>query len=608
MSPGFLVLFAQFVLAALACLGLYRLWRRVSLANRAVYWLVTIGVLVRAIGAQVAFWLSFLYIPIGKSLQTGRGLWTFGSDAARFYFPIASAAAFDGPLAILTLSKTVSSVFYVQAFAAALFLFGFVTSVAILINLAAYLGCCAMALWLANGKNQRMAVFAIGAMSLSPSFIFWSFQPLKDVLFLFLVAMFFAAARFWQDAWRSDEPSRRIRSAALATAAMTAALYGVAGTRWYFALLLLCAVVPFTLISIIRAHHRLASSVAAAAMLLILGWAFFAGAGPYVPADLREAALGSGLRGRAKIPGMILANIRASRKSFDHAGGATLIGAGGAIRTIDTSLNEKEARVVRSVFGHVDLPPATTSTTIAHPHPAAQPPAPESRAVKPAAASPPPVVKKAKPASAPVPVQPPTDRVASQSAPPAKAPAPARVPSATPVVSPAPPATANTGPDAKKPDLTGDPKIDTVAMPVSPLARFAAGLVAVLLPRAVAQRFGILDMAGGRGLWLFAELDTVAFDIVLIGAVLAIVHGLRRRSLKEPVFWMMLIVTTLITVALAYTVSNFGTLLRHRDMILLGLVLLPLAIPASSPETSAPAIPQAPASASPARRFTSSSV
>jgi len=42
-----------------------------------------------------------------------------------------------------------------------------------------------------------------------------------------------------------------------------------------------------------------------------------------------------------------------------------------------------------------------------------------------------------------------------------------------------------------------------------------------------------------------------------------------------------LLVTCGIGLALVYTVSNFGTLFRHRDMILAGLVLLPLALAAS---------------------------
>jgi hypothetical protein len=47
------------------------------------------------------------------------------------------------------------------------------------------------------------------------------------------------------------------------------------------------------------------------------------------------------------------------------------------------------------------------------------------------------------------------------------------------------------------------------------------------------------------------------------------------------VFWLTLLVTVAIGLALVYTVSNFGTLFRHRDMLLAGLVLLPVALAAS---------------------------
>lgn len=84
-------------------------------------------------------------------------------------------------------------------------------------------------------------------------------------------------------------------------------------------------------------------------------------------------------------------------------------------------------------------------------------------------------------------------------------------------------------------------------------------------------------MRGGQGLWLFVEVDTIIFDIVLGFALFSIGAAVRRRTLVTPLFWMMLFVTGAIGLALVYTVSNFGTLFRHRDMILVGLVLLPLA-------------------------------
>jgi hypothetical protein len=99
----------------------------------------------------------------------------------------------------------------------------------------------------------------------------------------------------------------------------------------------------------------------------------------------------------------------------------------------------------------------------------------------------------------------------------------------------------------------------------------------MIIPRTIAQRLGILDLRGGRGLWLFADFDTIVFDVVCLFCIVALVGAIRRRERLEPAFWLILIVTVVIGGLLAYTVSNFGTLFRHREMVLLGLLLLPLA-------------------------------
>jgi len=116
-----------------------------------------------------------------------------------------------------------------------------------------------------------------------------------------------------------------------------------------------------------------------------------------------------------------------------------------------------------------------------------------------------------------------------------------------------------------------------MVLPVSPIARILAGTAAIVMPHALGQWLGIVDVRGGRGLWLFVEVDTIVFDIALAFAVFSIAVAVRRRTIGAPVFWLTLFVTGAIGLALVYTVSNFGTLFRHRDMLLVGLVLLPLA-------------------------------
>ena len=133
-----------------------------------------------------------------------------------------------------------------------------------------------------------------------------------------------------------------------------------------------------------------------------------------------------------------------------------------------------------------------------------------------------------------------------------------------------------------RPAAADDRLVRPILIPASNAARLAAGFAALVLPRAIAQRLGILDVRGGRGLWLFAEVDTVVFDAVVIFSIVSLVGAIRRRALGEPVFWLTFLVTLMLASALAYTVSNFGTLFRHRDMIMFGLLLASIAAPASA--------------------------
>src|ERR1043166_9984612 len=123
----------QLLLALVAGWLVFQLWRRVTAASRPIFWLVTIGTLVRAIGGLLGFWISYLHLPLGRSLQLGRGLWFFGVDGAMF-FDFSAAAAAHGPIAILYLDKGLPSPFFLQILAAAILLFGTVSSVAILLN------------------------------------------------------------------------------------------------------------------------------------------------------------------------------------------------------------------------------------------------------------------------------------------------------------------------------------------------------------------------------------------------------------------------------------------------------------------------------------------
>jgi hypothetical protein len=119
--------------------------------------------------------------------------------------------------------------------------------------------------------------------------------------------------------------------------------------------------------------------------------------------------------------------------------------------------------------------------------------------------------------------------------------------------------------------------------PRSNLARVIIGTSAMLVPRFIGSRLGLINVGGGRGLWLFADFDTLLFDATILCA-LALSFASRRRF--GPFFWPLLLMTAALLPALGYVSTNFGTLFRHRAMILLLVSMLPLMrIAVSAPDS-----------------------
>jgi hypothetical protein len=106
--------------------------------------------------------------------------------------------------------------------------------------------------------------------------------------------------------------------------------------------------------------------------------------------------------------------------------------------------------------------------------------------------------------------------------------------------------------------------------------RVFIGAVAMLVPRVVGETAGWVEIGGGRGLFAFAELDTVLLDVVILLAAALIVWQWRAGRVPHPAFWFVLAMTILVAVPLAYQAGNFGTLFRQRNMVAVGVMVLPL--------------------------------
>ena len=101
----------------------------------------------------------------------------------------------------------------------------------------------------------------------------------------------------------------------------------------------------------------------------------------------------------------------------------------------------------------------------------------------------------------------------------------------------------------------------------------------MFLPRLLAESLGIIRVGGGRGLWLFAEIDTIVFDLVLLYAIVYCTRSLSRGRARMTATFVACIVVLVMTAGpMLYTVNNFGTLFRLRLMVYYLAAILPVTL------------------------------
>lgn len=444
------------VALALAACGVW--WIRIS-ADRTVRTIVAVGLLARAVPGLALFWISAQRLPIGSSLQLDPGFWFFGLDA-EIYYRLAVAAATQGLGAIAVLAPALPSVFYVKSLAAALYLFGLSPASSLLFNLFAYaaLVSCAIRWHTRSGSSTVTLLVTVSAVSLAPSWILWTYQPLKDTYFLLLVGLYFYAADRWYRRLLADTWSWAAAIGVLGVLAIIT--FGIAGIRWYFAVVLVL-MIPIALLTTLggRWHGSWWRAIAATLAIGLLLEVAVSGAGPNVPVWLRTVARPSSVQALLEIR-YIAANATSALR-IAHAGSVRVAGA-----TRIQLLRDEGSSLT------------------------------------------------------------PTDTAA----------------------------------DASAVDL------------------MRGNLAAMLLPRWLASRIGRVTIGGGRGLWAFADLDTVFFALTILASGWVVRRQFGQGDRLGPAFWHVIAVTVVITLLLAYEAANFGTLFRLRSMIALGIALLPLTL------------------------------
>ncbi|HEX7830496.1 MAG TPA: hypothetical protein VF787_12620, partial [Thermoanaerobaculia bacterium] len=395
-------------------------------------------------------------------------------------------------------------------------------AISILLNVAVYLGMSLLIVrWAARYKVPAnvtaLPLFAVGYL---PSWILWALQPLKDAYFCFLIVLFAFAVDSFVRAWK--RPAGKRAASIIGNGLLVLfTTHLLAGVRWYYAAMAIVAafLVCLTILFVRQGGRELALRVC---VLLVFAFAmtqiFVLSAGPYCPTPIATMMQPWKLKHVEEPVGVrgVVNVVEESRRNLDrYTSAGTVIRSGH--RTEDTPAPVKIA---------------------------------SSRSNTPALAT-----KSSSPATSAI------------------------------VTTTQATLTNTTAPVAKEvvkrplnPFADDALAVAATGLPRTPKQRLITGTAALLLPRSIAVRLELVSIGGGRGMMWFAELDTILFDIVILAVIGIVLVSLRRGAWRDPFVWYLIVMTTAIAGAIAYTISNYGTLLRHRGMLVATAVLLAVAV------------------------------
>jgi hypothetical protein len=308
------IVLLQFILTAAACFGLWRFWGTLRGRGRSSL-IIAAGFLIRALGGQALFWISWLRLPFARSLQLGNGLWVFAIDG-QWYLGFARQLIRLGPRAIAAMTTFYPSHLFLQLLTIFTAAFGVVASTAILFNCLAYLATCALILRFRSTRTD----FALAAMAFGPSTILWALQPLKDTFFDLLIVAMAAALFRWQAQWRGDIAPKWTSLLATA-AAMLFVMYEMAGTRWYFATFV-CFLSVIFFVMTRRSRNAL---IAGAILFLVMTQVLRIGGEDDIPPSVRRFLDPRPSVSEPYKPAEVTHFVAVSRHGFETTPGATTI-------------------------------------------------------------------------------------------------------------------------------------------------------------------------------------------------------------------------------------------------------------------------------------------
>lgn len=486
-----------------------------STGTRAVFLLAVAGGAARSVAFAALFLISWLNLPFGRSLQLGSGFWFFALDGI-VYFQVASSAADDGIPGILAVSRTHPSPFYIRTLGLATYWFGQVASVALLINLIAYGVCVWAAIHFAgaNGLATRRLKAVIVLIAAGPGLTLWALQPLKDPLAWSLTAIVFIS-------FGALMSSSRRAAIYVAPVAMLAAIYGIAGIRWYVAFLIAaCLAAAMLYTAALRLRRVTPPFIAAAAVVMVSPWIALIECAPYVPEPLKNAMLLRSEPGPAA-PEQLLGYLPSARAGFELSGGTTQI---------------------RSPIDEGDSEPLAPSTT------AIPAPAGEGAASAPSQGA---------------------ERTESSVE---AAPHTGEPPSATGTPSMAE-AQSSAASHSEAAQADGAAGFGNADRPDGIVRQLGLGLAAFTVPRFMARPLKLFDAGGSNAMWLFADLSTVVFSSILIFFAFSL-RRIWRTAVNDPLFVAMALFAIVLGILQAYVITNFGTLFRLRSSVEMVLLMM----------------------------------
>lgn len=127
--------------------------------------------------------------------------------------------------------------------------------------------------------------------------------------------------------------------------------------------------------------------------------------------------------------------------------------------------------------------------------------------------------------------------------------------------------------------IAAGPSVAHKPIPETLADRLITGFSATFLPRFLGESLGLIRVGGGGAFWFFAEVDTIVFALLLFYVIIICTSPLQDSTAHgTPLFVMLILIFAITAGLMIYTVNNFGTLIRLRQMLYAVAVVTPVTL------------------------------